>query len=252
MHRLAHTTTRAAAFLVMVIIGLGSGRADGAGGTSQVATAGQPVHEQSHWPEGTREFLELPERKDGWNGWFSEWPSDVCHYELHASDSEQLNKVIAAFGRIESDNLQIRLSPMSEPRGLDWVLSLPEGNGTPAMFSIGNQQQINDWYQRLPGGKFGVMQFEETPAAVPPTLTIFVGNDVVDLADLQIPDHIVVSAGYVPTIFWEWHRTNRPQRPAAAESEPTPPEIQAAADAISTFLKQRQAAIDAKAGSDDE
>ncbi len=39
----------------------------------------------------------------------------------------------------------------------------------------------------------------------PPTLTIFVQNDAVDLDKLKIPAGISVEAGYVPTVF---HRSN--------------------------------------------
>jgi hypothetical protein len=217
-----------------------SDRAFAAGGTAQVATKGEPVYERDHWPKGTKELLELPKRGDGWNGWFSEWPSDVCHYQFNASNTAEVNAIIEQFAKIESETLHIRLSPLSEPRGLDWVTSLDEGNGTAVVFSIGNQQQVNDWYERLPDGQFGVMKFEKTPVAVLPTLTIFVANDAVELSELAIPQKTEVSAGYVPRIFWEWNRTDRPERTPPTDDTPVPAELQQAMDAITDFLKTRQ------------
>jgi hypothetical protein len=84
------------------------------------------------------------------------------------------------------------------------------------------------------------MEFAETPVAVPPTLTIFVGNAAIDLDDLQIPQNIEVSTGYVPTIFWKWNRTNRPEPAPAADAAPESDERQQMIDAITAFLKRRQ------------
>jgi hypothetical protein len=226
--------------LAIVSVVLAAAGVEAAGGTSQVAVKGEPAYEQDHWPKGTKELLDVPTRGDGWNGWFSEWPSDVCHYEFKVATSDEVNAVIAQFVKIESEDLHIRLSPLKEPQGLDWVTSLPEGNGTAIMFSIGNQQRVNDWFGRLPGGKFGKMEFEKTPVAVLPTLTIFVGHKAVDLAELKVPQEIDVSAGYVPTIFWEWNRTNLPARQPATDDAPVPAETQQAMDAISDFLHERQ------------
>ena len=51
------------------------------------------------------------------------------------------------------------------------------------------------------------MEFTATPEAVPPTLTIFVQNEVVKLDELKIPEGIDVLAGYVPTVFHKFNTT---------------------------------------------
>ncbi len=64
----------------------------------------------------------------------------------------------------------------------------------------------NEWFKRV-RKPFGVMEFTATPEAVPPTLTIFVQNTVVNLDELKIPEGIDVSAGYVPTVFYKSNTT---------------------------------------------
>ncbi len=59
----------------------------------------------------------------------------------------------------------------------------------PIIFSIGDQTRIDEWFKRV-RKPFGVMEFTATPEAVPPTLTIFVQNTVVNLGELKIPEDI--------------------------------------------------------------
>jgi hypothetical protein len=226
-----------------------------AAGTSQVAAKGQPVSEKPGWPKGVAELLRDPRRGDGWSDWFSEWPSDVDHYEFRAANTEQLNEVIATFCRIQvaepdvrplPPRLEIRLSPLAEPAGYGWVSKFENGNDLPAVFTLGNQQELDAWYVRQikpNGGRFGVMQFEKAPVALPPTLTIFVGNASVDLGKLRVPESVHVSTGDLPRL---WHKSNlieaEPKtQPAAAEEAALSDKERASLMAIQAFLKTRTA-----------
>ena len=49
--------------------------------------------------------------------------------------------------------------------------------------------------------QFGKMPFARVPTAIPPTLTIFVQNPLVELEQLKIPAGIDVFVGQVPVGF---------------------------------------------------
>ena len=218
-----------------------------AGGTDIVASKGQPAHVSESWPEGVAELVNDPSRTTGWNDWFSEWPNDVNQYALEAQSLEDVNRLIAKLAAVKSDLKEIRLCVMKEPAGLGWVTSIPQGNKIPAMFTLGDQSRVDQWYASV-RKPFGVMEFEACPVAVPPTLTLFVQNPIIDLDQLMIPKEIRVLEGYVPSGF---HKSNTKQERESRErlsvappvkGEPLPPEVQAAHDRIVAFLKTREAA----------
>ena len=155
------------------------------GGTSVVATPGQPASVSSDWPEGVGELVNDPSRTTGWNDWFSEWPNDVNQYAFEIESTDDLNRLIAKLAAIQGDLRQIRLSPEKEPRGLGWVTQAPEGNGIAVVFSLGDQARIDEWFKHV-RKPFGVMEFTAAPVAVPPTLTLFVQNDRVVLSTNSI------------------------------------------------------------------
>ena len=51
-----------------------------AGGTDSVAIEGRQAHVPESWPDGAGEIVNDPARTEGWNSWFTEWPSDVNQY----------------------------------------------------------------------------------------------------------------------------------------------------------------------------
>ncbi len=220
-----------------------------AGGTSIVARSGQKAAVSAGWPQGVGDLVNHPARTTGWNSWFSEWPNDVNQYALEIKTMEELNRLIQELASVKSDMLQIRLSYLKEPKSLGWVTQVPKGNGIPVIFSIGDQSRIDQWYKRV-RKPFGQMVFVATPVAVPPTLTIFVQSEVVQLDKLSIPAGIAVTKGYVPTVF---HRSNTTielkREKEAREKAKTAPNkspaenLEAKAresfDAIQTFLEQR-------------
>lgn len=175
-----------------------------AGGTSTVASKGRAAYVSPGWAEGVGDLVNDESRTEGWNPWFTSWPNDVNQYAFEIQSTDDLNRLIAKLAAIKTDLRQIRLSYLKEPKGLGWTTRVPEGNGIPVIFSIGNQSRIDQWYEQL-RQPFGTMEFTAAPVAVPPTLTIFVQNEAVTLKDLNIPEGIDVSAGYVPTVF---HKSN--------------------------------------------
>lgn len=172
--------------------------------TMMVARKGQAAPVSSTWPAGVGDLVNDPSRTSGWNSSFSEWPNDVNQYSLEIKSTEKLNRLIIKLSAIKTKVRQIHLSYQKEPAGLGWVTRLPEGNGIPVIFSIGDQSQIDAWYMNV-RQQFGVMKFTKASEAVPPTLTIFVQNRSVDLDKLKIPKGIDVSIGCVPTVF---HKSN--------------------------------------------
>ena len=224
------------------------------GGTDIVASPGQPAHVLDTWPAGVGALVNDPARTSGWNSWFSEWPNDVRQYAMEVKTTDDLNRLIEKLAAVESDVRQIRLSCLKAPNGLGWVTNAPKDNKIPVIFSIGDQSRIDEWYKHV-RKPFGVMEFTATPVAVPPTLTIFVQNEVVDLDKLKIPEGIAVSSGYVPTVF---HRSNttieKKQEEEAARKPAAKPlgldaASQAAVDRIAEFLKKRQADLRARESS---
>lgn len=201
-----------------------------AGGTSYVATKGQPAHVSSDWPEGAGDLVNDEARTFGLNSWFTEWPNDVNQYGYEIQSTADLNRLIEKLAAIKCELRQLRLSYLKEPSGMGWVTRLPEGNGTPVIFSIGNQARIDQWYSHV-RKPFGVMEFTAAPIAVPPTLTIFVQNKAIQLDELVIPGGIEVLAGYVPSIF---HKSNT----TLEQTVPSPEKIKLDTESLKAKLDE--------------
>jgi hypothetical protein len=226
---------------LVAAVACGGNYAYGAAGTSQIASKGSPVGEMSQWPAGVLALVNDPTRTDGWNDWFSEWPNDVNQYQFQVADVDQVNGLIAKLAEIKFKPVRVYLSPLKEPRGYGWVSSLPEGNDTAVMLSIGDQKRIDEWYRHLPEGRFGVMKFTSVPTAVPPTLTLFVRNKAIDLARLRIPENVEVSLRGIPRCFDIRAATKADEKePAKVDETKLDAETLAATKAIGEFLKQRK------------
>jgi hypothetical protein len=217
-----------------------------AGGTAVIATKGRPVAVSDSWPEGIEKLVNDPARTTGWNSWFSEWPNDVKHYAFEFTMTDDLNRLIEKLAATKSKVCRIRLSHLKEPAGLGWTTHLPEGNHIAAIFSIGDQVSIDKWYEHV-RKPFGQMEFTAAPIAVPPTLTIFVGNPAVKLEEIKIPKEIQVISGYLPLVFERFNTKDEKKREEEAARKPArggdkeeqlDPESQAAADKIAAFLKK--------------
>lgn len=182
--------------------------------TSQAAFKGQPITKEEAvmrgWPDGVLDLLNDPVRTDGWNPWFSEWPNDVNHYGFKPGTSNDVKRIVGKLAGIRAEGVRIELHPGKEPGPLGFTTVLPKGNGTAAVFSVGSQDVIDQWYRGLEktaSGErsFGVHQFTECPRALAPTLKLFAGNEAIDLEELDIPDGIEVSTS-MSDAYREEHR----------------------------------------------
>jgi hypothetical protein len=178
--------------------------------TDVVAQPGEPISEDfartRGWPEALLTLLNDQRRWYGYRPWFSEHPNDVTHYELRPVDVGDLNRLIRALDQLGHPDAQVVLMPGGEPRGLGYAHTMPEGNGVSAVFSIGHQPTLDAWFKLLRDGRFGVHHFKEPPKALPPTLTIYVDNPIMDWARLEVPARLRVVDG----------TTRRPDRPEPA------------------------------------
>ena len=216
-----------------------------AAGTDIVASKGQPVHAADGWPKGVGELVNDETRTIGWNDWFSEWPNDVQHFGFEITSTADVNRLLEKLVAVKSDLRQVRLSYLKEPRGLGWVTQLPAGNKIAVIFSIGDQSRIDEWYKHV-RKPFGAMEFLATPIAVPPTITVFVQNGLIDLDKLSIPKGINAESGYVPGVFHQFNTKQEKQKEDAsakgeASSKPKvelDPDSQATANKIDAFLKK--------------
>jgi hypothetical protein len=242
-------TAACACMMFGAVISYSPTKLHAAGGTSIVATKGEPAYLSPSWPEGTKDLINSPLRTTGWNSWFSEWPNDVHQYAFEFTTTAELNGLIERLAAIKTDLHQIHLSYAKEPAALGWVTILPKGNNIPAIFSIGNQKRIDEWYKQV-RKPFGQIEFTAAPVAIPPTLTIFVQNDSVKLDDLKIPSEIEVSLGSVPRVFHQMNSKTEKDPPSQSAAEKRKVEAQAL-DAASTaaklkieaFIEKRSAAI---------
>lgn len=206
---------RTAAVTVAVLLFVEVSSACAGGGTSIIARKGKEAGVSSSLPAGTEKLINHSSRTTGWNSWFTEWPNDVNHYAFEVGTTIDVNELIKQLALVQSDKICIHLSNQKEPSTLGWTTRLKEGNSNAAVFSVGNQKTINQWYKNV-RKPFGVMEFVAAPVAVPPTLTIFVGNLSVNLEQLEIPKNIKVTFGNVPGVF---HKSNTKQEKAMEGDE---------------------------------
>lgn len=186
------------AAICLLTVGVLAPCALGVSGTSQIAQEEVLVDpgtaEIMGWPTGVTELVNDRSRTNGWNPWFSEWPNDVNHYEMHAATDQDLQRIIHKLAAIGTRPVVIKLNPAHEPSAVGFTTVLLEGNATPVLFSIGSQKIIDQWFSRLPDGRFGIHQFDEPPTAMPPTLTFFLAHPLFDLEALNFPVEIDIQA----------------------------------------------------------
>lgn len=219
---------------------IGSMVAFAAGGVDDIARPGKPVIvDLAGYPEGTPTLLNHVLRADGWRPWFTEWPNDVVFFSFDAKSPEDVQAIVDAFAAIKANGKQIRLSAMQEPVNLGWVSRIPEGRKMSVLFTMGDQSTIDAWHKRV-RKPFGQIEFSDAPVAVPPTLTIFVGNPSVKLQELRIPLGIEVLHGNVPGTF---HRWNDKAADIAAAQIPVGPAEMKQVSEINDYLNQQTEAV---------
>lgn len=163
--------------------------------TQQIVGPGNDVSDRPGWPAGAVEFINDPLRTTGWHHFFSGAANDWTLYFYRARDMAQLNRLIASFAEIESDELVVALSTAdARQRGTKY-------DGEVAELRIGNQEALDFWFDRLKKDAddrriFGVHRLDKPPTAMVPTLTIFVSHELVDLDQLEVPARLRVVRGH--------------------------------------------------------
>jgi len=147
------------------------------------------------WPAGAADLVNDDLRVAGWEFWFSECPNDVLSYGYRCENSREANHLIELLALIKDPGVTVCLSPEfggSPPLKTD-------GRQYTVVLSIGSQKYINQWFGRLrleEGSTtrrvWGVHRFDRPPTAQSPTLTIYLGTEEIELAELHIPAHIIV------------------------------------------------------------
>lgn len=125
---------------------------------------------------------------------------------MQARSVEEMNHLIMKLAAIRNSDSQVRLNPEKEGRSLSFGFQLEEGRRPTAMFSIGDQKKINQWFEHLEktlgsdakpvARTFGVHRYTEPPKALPPTLTLYLGNENFDLEKLRFPPNIKVVSDF--------------------------------------------------------
>lgn len=177
-------------------------RAWSAAGTDHVARPGErispEVAAQYEWPEGALDLVNDPLRANGWHPWFSECPNDVLYFEMDVRNGKDVQHLIDQMKKVKTLKRQILLNPHCEAGSLAFASRLKEGSGIGAVFQVGSQSRLDQWYEHLteirPGVKvFGVHEYQKVAEAQPPTLVLYVQHPAVDLDKLQIPTTVQVS-----------------------------------------------------------
>lgn len=172
-------------------------------GTDHVAAPGQAIApevvEDYEWPEGTLELANDPLRGDAWHPWFSECPNDVLYFEMSVQRNEDVRQLIDRMRKVKSLRRQVVLHPGSQAEPIPLTKRRLTDAGIGAVFQIGSQTRINQWFEHLaeirPGVKgFGRIEYEKPPEARPPTLVLYVQHPAVNLDALQVPATIQVTS----------------------------------------------------------
>ena len=161
------------------------------------------------WPEGVMKVINHPFRTKGWHHFFSECPNDAYYFGLDLETPADLHRLLKVFSTIKADKLILALDPNDGGHHVE---------GAAAVFSLGNQPIIDQWYKHLKIDKdgkrvFGVNRYTEPPTAQPPTLTIYTGHRAVDLDKLRLPEHLLVRASIAKV-----YREKFPDRVKAIEA----------------------------------
>lgn len=156
-------------------------------GTDRIAEPGKPYSDQLarnlEWPKGVLELVNDPARTFGWNHWFSELPNDVMRFEYRIKDTTELNRLIEKLAAIDSKPGLIVFTTLDPP--------VHEKISAAAELAIGSQPLLDQWYKHLdPEKRKNVFKLARSPVVSPPTLTIYIRHDAVNLRELAVPDKI--------------------------------------------------------------
>ncbi len=143
---------------------------------------------QYAWPAGTLDLVNDPARVEGWHPIFSECPNDSQTFGYRLDSTREANRLLKVLAQVKGERPAVLLDPKAEFR---WDRHARVGYE--ATFAVGSRKVLEEWWRRLPGGKFGVHVYKEAPKARPPQFTLFVGSEKIALEQLRVPRELPVA-----------------------------------------------------------
>ncbi|MEM6750677.1 MAG: hypothetical protein AAGA57_10540 [Planctomycetota bacterium] len=150
---------------------------------------------QKAWPAGVLAVVNDPCRTLGAHPWFTECPNDLELFVLAPASAEEWQRVLTAFAQIEGAK-RVELHPGDRVRRVGYGMDIDEDMRAAAVFSLGSQPVLDEWFSRLDDGKFGVHHYDAPPKAQPPTLALYVGHELLGLESLRLPPDWEVRPGF--------------------------------------------------------
>jgi hypothetical protein len=203
-----------------VILCTAVNRADARAVTQSVCKPGEKLSPEAAgahgWPEGTLDLVNHPLRHSGWRHFFNTEPADRVNFVFLPRSNRELKALVKQFAKIGGKNGMVILDP--RPCQLhSFVIPIKEELNAAAVLNIGSQKILEHWYAGLPVDFQGNKLHNNAPlAAAPtagaPTLTIFAGNEALDLDKMKLPKSVMVRAAVT-----DQHRTEHPDDPVVAK-----------------------------------
>jgi hypothetical protein len=170
--------------------------------TTIVAKEGEPVGADMArhygWSDGTLGLINHRLRWIGWHYSFAMNAGDETHYAFRAKQPEQVQEIVESFAQLEASAPLLILDPRREPPSGTMGL-IRTNNNVAAVFSIGSQKIVDDWYRQLPkdpsgNRKSGKETYAKPPVARGPRLILYVAGPAVVLSQIKLPLRVNVIA----------------------------------------------------------
>src|SRR5687767_2304735 len=157
-------------------------------GTEQLVGEYDPIQERLGWPKGVFDLLQDPTRKVGWNFWFSGQPNDVEHYAFAVRTTQDVQRLIDAFAKIDDRRKRLAFHPGRGPRGLGDFRFNAKGREWGAVLSVSNRDAVaRANAPDVQAGKPAVYM------SSPTVLDIHLGTADINLAELRIPKDLTLA-----------------------------------------------------------
>jgi hypothetical protein len=157
-------------------------------GTDQLVGEYDPIQERLGWPKGVLELLQDPTRKVGWNSWFSGQPNDIEHYTFAVRTTQDVQRLIDAFAKIDDRRKRLAFHPGRGPRGLGDFRFNAKGREWGAVLSVSNRDAVaRANAPDVQAGKPAVYM------SSPTVLDIHLGTADINLAELRIPKDLTLA-----------------------------------------------------------
>jgi hypothetical protein len=157
-------------------------------GTDQLVGEYDPIEERLGWPKGVFELLQDPTRKVGWKSWFSGQQNDTENYVFAVRTTQDVQRLIDAFAKIDDRKKRVAFHPGRGPRGLGDFRFNAKGREWGAVLSVSNRDEVaRANAEDVRDGKPAIYM------SGPTVLSIHLGTADVRLEELRIPKDLTLS-----------------------------------------------------------